>query len=204
MGGLIMLSELVVASHNQGKVRELQALLDPLGIRVYSATEMNLDEPEETGNSFEANAALKADAAALASGKAALADDSGLCVRALGDAPGIYSARWGGEAKDFTLAMQRVERELLAKGETAEGAAAYFVCVLALAIPDAPTQLFRGEVHGTLSFPPRGTTGFGYDPIFVPDHPDCPAGLTFAEIDPALKHRVSHRAQAFEKFLAAL
>ncbi len=198
------LHELVIASHNQGKVRELEALVASLGIQVYSATEMKLDEPEETGNSFEANAALKAEAAATACGKASLADDSGLCVTALDGDPGIYSARWGGEAKDFNLAMNKVKTALEAKGENPEGAAAYFVCVLALSIPNAKTQFFRGEVHGTLTFPPRGDRGFGYDPIFIPNHPEAPKGQSFAEIDPALKAKISHRAQTFEKFLAYL
>jgi XTP/dITP diphosphohydrolase len=198
------LSELVIASHNAGKVRELEALVASLGVRVYSATEMILDEPEETGDTFEANAALKAEAAAAACGKASLADDSGLCVVALNDDPGIYSARWGGDAKDFNLAMDKVRAALEAKGEKPEGAAAYFVCVLALSIPDTPTQFFRGEVHGTLTFPARGKRGFGYDPIFVANHDACPKDQTFAEIDPELKARISHRAQAFEKFLAYL
>lgn len=197
-------AEIVIASHNKGKVRELNALVEPLGITLYSATDMNLPEPEETGDTFEANAALKAEAAANACGKPSLADDSGLCVTALGGDPGIYSARWGGDAKDFNLAMEKVRTELTAKGEQPEGAAAYFVCVLALSAPDTNTQFFRGEVHGTLTFPPRGDRGFGYDPIFIPNHPDAPKGKSFAEIDPTLKARISHRAQAFEKFLAYL
>jgi XTP/dITP diphosphohydrolase len=195
---------LLVASHNKGKLRELEALLAPLGISIASAAQHHLPEPEETGDSFEANAALKAEHGCAYTGLAALADDSGLCVPALGGQPGIFSARWGGEAKDFGLAMQRVQDELSAKGITPEGAPAFFVCVLALARPNAPTQHFRGEIHGTLTFPPRGTLGFGYDPIFIPNHPDCPAGRTFAEIDPALKERISHRAEAFNAFIAFL
>lgn len=201
---MIALRELVIASHNEGKVRELRELLSPLGIDVYSATDMKLDEPEETGDSFEANAALKAEAAARACGRPCLADDSGLCVRSLDDAPGIYSARWGGEAKDFAFAMNRVREELEAKGEIPEGAAAYFVCVLVLALPGGETQFFRGEAHGTLTFPPRGERGFGYDPIFVPADARCPKGQTYGEIDPKLKAECSHRAEAFAKFVDSL
>jgi XTP/dITP diphosphohydrolase len=159
---------------------------------------LGLPEPEETGLTFEDNAILKARAAADASGIAALADDSGLSVDALGGAPGIYSARWAGETKDFNAAMVRVGRELTA-ANTAD-TSAKFVCVLALAEPHGKVETFRGEVHGRLVFPPRGTKGFGYDPIFVADGMD----ETFGEIDPARKHSISHRAKAFEKFVAAL
>jgi XTP/dITP diphosphohydrolase len=186
---------LVVASHNPGKVREIGALLAPLGLAVKGAAALGLPEPEETGATFEANALLKARAAAQASGLTALADDSGLCVDALGGAPGLYSARWAGETKDFGVAMARIGRELAGRDSRAK-----FVCVLALAFPSGESRTFRGEVHGHLEFPPRGTRGFGYDPIFVAD------GMreTFGEIDPALKHSISHRAKAFEKFVAAL
>src|SRR5258705_10819199 len=159
---------LVIASHNQGKVEEISALLMPLRIAALSAGSLGIPEPEETGDSFEANAALKARAAAEASGLPALADDSGLVVPALGGAPGIYSARWAGPTKDFRVAMERVQRELGDKSRQA-----HFVAVLALAWP--PNQhwgeiaTFRGEVHGRLTWPPRGERGFGYDPIFVPD-----------------------------------
>ena len=183
---------LVVASHNKGKVREIEELLAPFGFEVRGATELGLAEPEETGLTFEGNAILKARAAADSSGLMSLADDSGLSVDALGGAPGIYSARWAGETKDFSSAMARVEREL-----NGADAAAKFVCVLALAEPRGKVETFRGEVHGRLVFPPRGTHGFGYDPIFVA------GGMseTFGEIDPALKHSISHRAKAFEKLL---
>lgn len=189
---------LVVASHNKGKLREIEELLAPLGFALKSVAELGLPEPEETGLTFEDNAILKARAAADASGIAALADDSGLSVDALGGAPGIYSARWAGETKDFNAAMVRVGRELAAANTT--NTSAKFVCVLALAEPRGKARTFRGEVHGKLVFPPRGTRGFGYDPIFVA------AGMdeTFGEIDPALKHSISHRAKAFEKFVAAL
>lgn len=189
---------LVVASHNRGKLREIEELLAPCGFAVKGAAELGLAEPEETGLTFEDNAMLKARAAAGASGMMALADDSGLSVTALGGAPGIYSARWAGATTGFSGAMARVERELKEKG-TAD-CSAKFVCVLALATPHGETETFRGEVKGTLVFPPRGSKGFGYDPIFVAN------GMTetFAEIDPAAKHAMSHRAKAFEKFVAAL
>jgi len=189
---------LVVASHNKGKVREIEDLLAPFGFDVRGAAALGLAEPEETGLSFEDNALLKARAAAEASGLTALADDSGLSVTALGGAPGIYSARWAGKTKDFTVAMARVEREL--KEKSAADFSSKFVCALALASPSGETETFRGEVEGHLVFPPRGTKGFGYDPIFVAN------GMTetFAEIDPAAKHAMSHRAKAFEKFVAAL
>lgn len=188
---------LVVASHNEGKVREIRALLAPLGFTVHSAAELNLPEPEETGTTFEANAELKALAAAQGAGMLALADDSGLSVTALDGAPGIYSARWAGEHKDFAFAMERVAQELHVRGVEPTGAAASFVCALTLAQPDGRVTTVRGEVHGTLSFPPRGTHGFGYDPIFVPaGHRD-----TFGEIDPAVKHSMSHRARAFAALL---
>jgi XTP/dITP diphosphohydrolase len=184
---------LIVASHNKGKLREIEELLAPFGFAVKGAAELGLAEPEETGLTFEDNAILKARAAAEASGITALADDSGLSVTALGGAPGIYSARWAAETKDFSAAMARVERELKEKGSS--DFSAKFVCVLALASAKGETETFRGEVEGHLVFPPRGSKGFGYDPIFVAK------GMTetFAEIDPAAKHAMSHRARAFEK-----
>jgi len=188
---------LVVASHNSGKVREIRDLLLPYGISVSTAAELHLPEPEETGSSFAENAVLKAEAAASASKLPALADDSGLSVVALKGAPGIYSARWAGPAKDFAVAMERVHQEFENSGRT--NPSAKFVCALALASPGESTEIFEGEVHGHLQFPPRGDKGFGYDPIFVPQ------GLTqtFGEMEPPQKHAMSHRARAFEKFLAA-
>jgi XTP/dITP diphosphohydrolase len=188
-------STLILASHNKGKVREISELLAPFGLHVKSADALGLPEPEETETSFIGNALLKARAAAKASGLPALADDSGLVVVALDGAPGVYSARWAGADKNFLTAMERVERELLAKN--AIDRSAKFVCVLALVSPGGEEQVFEGDVHGTLTFPPRGTRGFGYDPIFVMD------GMqeTFGEIDPALKHASSHRAKAFDKLL---
>jgi XTP/dITP diphosphohydrolase len=187
---------LVVASHNAGKVKEIAALLAPLGIAVASAADLGLPEPEETEDSFEGNAALKARAAALASGLPALADDSGLEVFALGGAPGVVSARWGGANKDFGLAAGRVQRELEAIRATDFGAR--FVCVLALAEPNGRIETFEGELRGAVSFPPRGANGFGYDPIFVPEGYDQTCG----ELPPDVKHRISHRAMAFQKLLA--
>jgi len=186
---------LVIASHNPGKVEEIAALLAPFAVETIAAGSLGIPEPAETGASFEANAALKARAAAAASELPALADDSGLVVPALGGAPGIYSARWAGPAKDFRVAMERVHRELGSKDRNAR-----FVAVLALAGPGGCAELFRGEVEGNLTWPPRGDRGFGYDPIFIPQG----ATLTFGEIDPVEKHRISHRARAFAKLKAAL
>jgi XTP/dITP diphosphohydrolase len=186
---------LVVASHNQGKVREIRELLAPFRLHVVGANELGLDEPEETESTFAGNAALKARAAATATGHPALADDSGLVVAALDGAPGIHSARWAGPERDFAVAMARVARELHERG--AKDMSAKFVCVLALAIPHEAVMLFEGEVKGHLVFPGRGGHGFGYDPIFVAD------GMreTFGEIAPATKHGMSHRARAFEKLV---
>src|SRR5271163_606151 len=181
---------LVIASHNPGKIEEIAALLAPFAVETVAAGSLGIPEPEETGDSFEANAALKARAAAEASGLPTFADDSGLVVPALGGAPGIYSARWAGPAKDFRLAMERVHRELGDKDRSAR-----FVSVLALAWPQGDTELFRGEVEGTLTWPPRGDRGFGYDPMFIPRG----GTLTFGEMDPIEKHRISHRARAFAK-----
>jgi XTP/dITP diphosphohydrolase len=188
-------SQLVVASHNAGKVREIKALLGPHGIQPLSAGALGLPEPEETGLTFAANAELKAHASANGSGHAALADDSGLCVDGLDGAPGIYSARWAGPTKDFRIAMNRIRDELRHKGLSTS--AARFVCALCIALPSGESQVFEGEVHGHLTFPPRGDHGFGYDPIFIADAME----ETFAEIDPAKKHAMSHRAKAFEKLL---
>ena len=183
---------LVVASHSQGKVEEISALLAPFAIDAVSAGTLGLAEPEETGTSFEANAALKAKAAADASGLPAIADDSGLVVPALGGAPGIYSARWAGASKDFGFAMKRVHAQLGERDRSAR-----FVAVLALAWPDGSLELFRGEAPGRLVWPPRGERGFGYDPMFVP----LGGSQTFGEMEPAEKHKISHRAHAFAKLV---
>ena len=219
------LDRLVIASHNAGKVAEISELIAPLGIKVISATEANIVEPEETGDTFEANASLKSEHAAAASGLPSLADDSGLVVPAIGGAPGIYSARWAGPNKNFEVAFKRIQDELALSSPSPLGGGpgwghmdtmevqnaplptsplrveglykAYFICVLALTVPGEKTQIFEGRIDGTLTFPPRGEKGFGYDPIFIPDGYD----ISFAQFDPALKNSISHRARAFEKFL---
>ena len=170
-------------------------LLAPLGVTVHLAGALGLPEPEETEDSFAGNALLKARAAAAAAGLPALADDSGLAVRALGGDPGIHSARWAGPERDFAAAMAKVNRAL---GDTADRHAA-FVCALALARPDGAEAVFEGTVTGRVTWPPRGDRGFGYDPIFVPDG----HAATFGEMEPAAKHAISHRARAFAALLAA-
>ena len=189
---------LVVASHNVGKVREIGALLAPLGVEAISAAALGLPEPEETETTFAGNAALKARAAAEASGLPALSDDSGLEVFALDRAPGVYSARWAGPGKDFRVAMERVWSELQAR--QARDFSARFVCALALALPDGKVDVFEGEARGRIVWPPRGDKGFGYDPIFVPDGHD----RTFGEMTHDEKLPLTHRSRAFEKLLAAL
>jgi XTP/dITP diphosphohydrolase len=196
----------VVATHNPGKLREIGELLSPFGLAALGAAELGLEEPEETGSTFRDNAVLKARAAARESGLVALADDSGLCVDALDGAPGVYSARWAGATKDFRAAMARVERELKARAAPAPWRAA-FMSVLALAWPDGAVETFEGRVDGTLVFPPRGTAGFCYDPIFRPDGHH----RTFGEMSAEEKHGIpadgsralSHRARAFQKLQRA-
>ena len=191
--------KLVIASHNPGKVREIGELLAPYGIETVSAAALDLPEPDETGTTFIANAELKAMQAADLSGLPALADDSGLCVEALNGDPGIFSARWAGPTKDFSLAMQLVWDNIQAKGPDA-GHDAHFVCALALAWPDGHVEAFEGRVDGTITWPPRGDRGFGYDPIFQPqDH-----SISFGEMDPAKKHAMSHRADAFAQLVATV
>jgi XTP/dITP diphosphohydrolase len=204
MGALVRLGSgdsLVVATHNMGKLREFRDLFDPLGIAVASSSELGVSEPEETGSTFEENARLKAVATAAATGRLALADDSGLAVEALAGAPGIHSARWAGEPRDFYRAMSKVENELQATGAFARAQrGAKFVCVLCLANPEGAVQFFEGTVPGHLVWPSRGTRGFGYDPMFVPEGYD----MTFGEMDPDNKHAISHRARAFAAFRAAI
>lgn len=190
--------KLVLASHNKGKLAEFRDLLAPFGVEVVSAGDLGVPEPEETGETFEENARLKAIVSTFATGLPALADDSGLEVEALRGAPGIYSARWAGEGRDFSAAMARVEKELREKGALGAGARANFTCVLCLATTDGEIEVFEGKVFGHLSFPPRGVNGFGYDPIFVADGHD----RTFGEMQPDAKHAISHRAEAFAKFAA--
>jgi XTP/dITP diphosphohydrolase len=185
---------LVVASHNPGKVREISALLAPFGLKIISAAELSLAAPVEDGATFAENAKIKALAAARASGLPALSDDSGLVVPALDGAPGIYSARWAGPSKDFTIAMRKVIDEVADRDRSA-----HFICALALAWPDGALEHFEGRVDGALVWPMRGQGGFGYDPIFVAEGYD----ITFGEMDPDDKHAISHRAEAFKKFTAA-
>ena len=192
--------KLVIASHNQGKVREIAELLGPHGIEPVSAADLDLPEPDETGVTFMDNAELKARLAADLSGLPALADDSGLCVDALGGEPGIFSARWAGEDKNFDTAMELVHRRMMERDPEA-GRNAHFVCALALCWPDdGQGELFEGRVDGLLVWPPRGQNGFGYDAMFQPIGYD----QTFGEMDPAQKHQISHRADAFNKLVAAL
>jgi XTP/dITP diphosphohydrolase len=193
--------KLVVASHNPGKVREINELVAPFGLSAVAAAELDLPEPEETGTTFAANAELKALAAAKAAGLPALSDDSGLEVALLDGAPGIYSARWAGPAKDFSVAMQRLADELRERGGWAQkpGPRANFIAALCLAWPDGTMQTFEGRVYGHLVWPPRGVRGFGYDPMFLADGKT----LTFGEMEPAAKHAISHRARAFAQFADA-
>ena len=187
--------KLAIASHNAGKVREIADLIRPLGVSVVSASELDLAEPVEDGTTFQANAIIKAKTATMASGLPALADDSGLAITALGGAPGIYSARWAGADKDFNAAMAKVEQEL--GGATDRSAA--FICALTLAWPDGHTETFEGRIEGVLVWPPRGSRGFGYDPVFQAEGRD----ITFGEMDPVEKHSISHRAKAFAGLVAA-
>lgn len=197
---------LVLATHNAGKLREMRDLLAPRGIDLVAAGDLGLPEPEETGTTFLANAELKAEAAARGSGLPSLADDSGLCVDALDGAPGIYSARWAGPAKDFAAAMARIERELAGRGGTSRRA--HFVAALVLAWPDGRREAVEGRVEGTLVWPPRGALGFGYDPLFQPDG----HARTFGEMSAEEKHGIpedgsralSHRARAFQALAARL
>ena len=195
--------KLVIATHNPGKLREMRALMEPLGIACIGAEELGLPEPEEIGNSFVDNADLKAREAADLSGLPALADDSGLCVDALNGLPGIFSARWAEDEngeRNWHRAMERVWREIEATGPDASHDA-HFACALAIAWPnDGQAENFEGRVDGTLVWPPRGDRGFGYDPIFVASGRD----MTFGEMDPAEKHQISHRADAFRKLVKAI
>jgi XTP/dITP diphosphohydrolase len=198
--------KIVIATLNPGKLREMRELLAPYGVEATSAGELGLPEPEETGADFVANALIKARSAAKGAGLPALADDSGLCVEALGGAPGIYSARWAGETKDFAAAMARIEQEV--KQSSSSSRRAHFVAALAVAWPDGAEEIFEGKVFGDLTFPTRGTKGFGYDPCFTPDGHT----RTFGEMSAEEKHGVpadgsealSHRARAFQMLARAL
>lgn len=200
------LKKLVIATHNAGKLREMRELLEPYEVEAISAGELGLAEPEETGTSFVCNAFIKAKAACESAHLPAFADDSGLCVDALGGAPGIFSARWAGETKDFAAAMMRIERDL-AEASAKPPYTAHFVSALALALPAGEVQTFEGKVFGQVVFPGKGTLGFGYDPIFLPDGHD----LTFGQMSSVQKHGIprdgssalSHRAKAFQLFSKA-
>lgn len=196
--------KLVIATHNAGKLKEISALLAPFGVECISAGALGLPEPAETGTTFTQNALIKAQAAARDSGLVALADDSGLSVAALDGRPGVYTADWaerqwfeGEPGRDWFMAMGKVEGMLCALGPDVSRSA-WFSCVLALAWPDGEHAVYEGRIDGTLTWPPRGTLGFGYDPVFVPDGRD----QTFAELDPTEKHRISHRAVAFARLVA--
>ena len=194
-----MIEELIIATHNEGKAKEIAELLEPYVSKFTTAKDLGLDDPEETGTTFEENALIKARATCAATGKVALADDSGLAVNALDGAPGIYSARWAelgdGSGRDFTHAMQKVHSAL----SDSQDRSAAFVCVLALVYPDGREETFFGTAGGHIVWPPRGKMGFGYDPIFVPHEHD----QTFAEMDGAAKKKLSHRSHAFEKLRSA-
>lgn len=199
--GLAHGMQLVVASHNMGKIREFAALFAPYGLSIISAADLKLAEPDETEMTFEGNARLKAIAAAEASGLPALADDSGLEVSVLDGAPGIFSARWAGDAKDFGAAMRKVRDLALDRGGWKDdGPRADFLCVLCLAWPDGHVRIFEGRVDGVLVWPPRGNNGFGYDSFFQPDG----ATLTFGEMDSDAKHAISHRARAFAALIEGM
>jgi XTP/dITP diphosphohydrolase len=189
---------LVIASHNIGKVWEMAELLAPYGIETLAAAELNLPEPEETGASFIENATLKAEAAAMGAGLPALADDSGLEVAALGGDPGLYSARWAGAKRDFGMAMRKVHEAVENSGS--DDRTCNFTCALAVVWPDGTTRAFEGKIFGRFVWPPRGTKGFGYDPVFLPDGYD----ETFGEMAQDAKHAISHRARAFKAMMDAL
>ncbi len=204
--------KLVIASHNKGKIREISELLRPYDVEVAGGDEFDLDEPEENGSSFLENAGIKSRYFTEKTGLPALADDSGLCVKILDGAPGIYSARWAGESKDFSEAMKRVQlavEEMIAgkSGDAFEMSeeakkndyAANFTCALSLTWPNMHTEQFEGHVHGHLTFPPKGDKGFGYDPIFIPEGHN----ITFGEMPPSEKHKISHRADAFNKLITS-
>ena len=186
--------ELLIATHNKGKLQEISELIEPFGIKAIPPDELNIPEPIESGTTFLENAKIKAQSAVINSGKISLADDSGLVVPALNGAPGIYSARWAGPEKDFTAAMVRVNTELADKDRQA-----FFVSALVLLWPDGHMEAFEGTVHGVLVWPPRGSLGFGYDPMFLTNGHN----KTFGEFTPNEKHMYSHRSDAFSQLAKA-
>ena len=186
--------KLIIASHNQGKVSEIKDLLSRYEVDVSSSENFGMKEPEENGDSFEENALIKASETAKFCGQIALSDDSGLCVDDLDGDPGIFSARWAGPKKDFLKASTDIEKKLKEIGSS--NYSAYFICVLAVCWPDGESRIFKGKINGNLNFPPKGNLGFGYDPIFIPRNYD----ITFGEMDPIIKHKISHRSVAFDLF----
>ena len=186
--------KLIIASHNQGKVSEIKDLLSRYEVNVSSSENFGMKEPEENGDSFEENALIKASETANFCGQIALSDDSGLCVDDLDGDPGIFSARWAGPKKDFLKASKDIEKKLIEIGSS--NYSAYFICVLAVCWPDGESRIFKGKINGNLNFPPKGNLGFGYDPIFIPRNYD----ITFGEMDPIIKHKISHRSVAFDLF----
>ena len=186
--------KLIIASHNQGKVSEIKDLLSRYEVDVSSSEDFGMKEPEENGDSFEENALIKASETANFCGQISLSDDSGLCVDDLDGDPGIFSARWAGPKKDFLKASKDIEKKLIEIGSS--NYSAYFICVLAVCWPDGESRIFKGKINGNLNFPPKGNLGFGYDPIFIPRNYD----ITFGEMDPIIKHKISHRSVAFDLF----
>ena len=186
--------KLIIASHNQGKVSEIKDLLSRYEVDVSSSEDFGMKEPEENGDSFEENALIKASETANFCGQIALSDDSGLCVDDLDGDPGIFSARWAGPKKDFLKASKDIEKKLIEIGSS--NYSAYFICVLAVCWPDGESRIFKGKINGNLNFPPKGSLGFGYYPIFIPRNYD----ITFGEMDPIIKHKISHRSVAFDLF----
>ena len=200
MAGRRLAGRVVLATHNAGKLREMQALLAPYGLDIVSAGDLGLSEPAETGTMFSENAGIKAHAAAAATGLPAIADDSGLCVAALDGAPGLFTADWCGVPRDYAAGMNRLRHELERRGHAPSGAAAWFVSSVVVAWPEGEDRVFEGRVHGALAFPPRGDNGFGFDPCFAPENGD----RTFGEMAADEKKAISHRARALGAMIAAL
>ena len=189
----ILDGEIVIASHNKGKITEFSDLFKDYNLNLSSSSDYNIEEPEENGSSFAENALIKAKATMFGSKKIAISDDSGLCVDCLNGEPGIYSARWAGRNKDFSVAMEKINKKLLEIDP--ENLNAHFFCALAVVWPNGEYKVYEGAVNGSLSFPPKGNLGFGYDPIFIPTGFD----ISFGEMEPLKKHSISHRAIAFDK-----
>ena len=187
--------EIVIASHNEGKVKEIKSLLKPMGFKVISAKKLKINEPIENGKTFAENSLIKSRNAAIKSGMPAIADDSGLCIKLLDNQPGIYSARWAGKKKDFNLAIKKIEKKMISIGGLKKSKRAFFCCALSIYFPDHSYRVFEGKKYGYIQFPARGQNGFGYDPIFVPKG----YRKTFGEMNFNYKERISHRSIAFKK-----